>query len=251
MNREPSIQIIFERAQELLNQPYRGVGFTGHTEADQLLNDLSNRPHAYVLACLMDRQIPAERAWSIPYKIMSEFGDFEFATLLKADLETYTELFKRLSLHRFNAKMSEVFYEGIQRIHRHYEGDASLIWANNPSSATVVRRFLQFKGVGVKISTMATNILVRDFKIPIADKLCIDISPDVQVKRVFARLGLIDYGASNDELIYAVRELNPEYPGIFDLSAWEIGRTWCRPKQPDCEKCYLNQHCPKVGVAIE
>jgi endonuclease III len=199
----------------------------------------------------MDRQIPAERAWSIPYKIMCEFGNFDFSRLLSVDLDGYNALFDRLSLHRFNPKTADVFYEGPQRIHAHYEGDASRIWANNPHSATVVRRFLQFKGVGIKISTMATNILVRDFKIPMADRLCIDISPDVQVKRVFARLGIVDADASTDELIYAARELNPEYPGVFDLSVWEIGKKWCRPQRPKCNQCFLNQTCPKIGVQTQ
>ena len=61
------------------------------------------------------------------------------------------------------------------------------------------------------------------------DKICIDILPDVQVNIVFTRLGLILNDASNGELIFCARELNPNYPNIFDLSGREIGRKWCRP----------------------
>ena len=141
--------------------------------------------------------------------------------------------------------MAENFYLATHRIHTEYGDDASKIWEGNPKSATVVRRFLRFHGVGIKIATMAANILVRDFKISLSDKLCIDISPDVQVKRVFARLGLINSNVTNEELIYCARELNPEYPGIFDLSAWEIGRKWCRPTNPTCDECYMESNCPK------
>ena len=108
-----------------------------------------------------------------------------------------------------------------------------------------MRRFLEFKGIGIKIATMAANILARDFKIPMKDYINIDISPDVHLKRVFGRLGFISKDASNDELIYCARELNPMYPGIFDLPCWEIGRYWCRPNKLTCEKCYLSRYCNK------
>lgn len=239
-------EIIIERGNELLNQSKLDlVRFTDNIESDKLMNDLENKPHAYVLACIMDRQIKAERAWQIPYLISQEIGNFDFNELLKLDLDMLKQMFKNKNLHRFNDIMAKNFYEAIQLIHNKYNDDASNIWKDNPKSATIVKRFLAFKGVGVKIATMATNILARDFKIPMQDRICIDISPDVQVKRVFWRIGFIDKDSSNDELIYCARELNPEYPGIFDLSAWEIGRNWCRPNNPKCSECYLNKYCEK------
>ncbi len=201
--------------------------------------------HAFVLACVMDRQIKAERAWLIPYGISEEIKDFELSTLLRVNQEDMIEIFKRKSLHRFNKIMGENFYLAIQKIHNNYQSDASNIWKGNPRSATIVRKFLEFDGVGIKIATMAANILARDFKIPMKDYINIDISPDVHVMRVFKRLGFISKDASNDELIYCARELNPLYPGIFDLSCWEIGRYWCRPNELICEKCYLNKNCIK------
>ncbi len=246
MYQENIVEILVDRGNELFGSSRRKVTFTGNEEADNLLNNLNQSPHAYVLACVMDRQIKAERAWLIPYFISQDIGGFDFDRLLKLELNSLKEIFKRKSLHRFNDTMAENFYSAIQLIHRRYSNNASNIWKDNPKSATVVRRFLEFKGVGVKISTMAANILARDFKIPMQDKTCIDISPDVQVRRVFTRLGFISKGASNDEIIYCARELYPEYPGIFDSLVWEVGRKWCRPNNPNCGKCYLKQFCPKI-----
>lgn len=75
--------------------------------------------------------------------------------------------------------MAEFFFDAIQLIHKKYKDNASNIWKDKPKSATIVRRFLEFNGVGVKIATMAANILAREFKIPMQDRICIDISPDV------------------------------------------------------------------------
>ncbi len=244
-SKEKIVNILIEKGNELFKQPYKYIKFTKNKEADKLLNNLKDFPHAFVLACVMDRQIKAERAWLIPYEISEEIKNFEFSRLLRVNQEDIIEIFKRKSLHRFNKVMGENFYLAIQKIHNNYQDDVSNIWKGNPRSATIVRRFLEFDGVGIKIATMAANILAREFKIPMKDYINIDISPDVHVKRVFKRLGFTSKDASNDGLIYCARELNPMYPGIFDLSSWEIGRNWCRPNKPICEECYLNDYCIK------
>ena len=236
------------RGNKLLNQPYDTIKFTKVAEADKLLNDLTNHSHAFVLACIMDRQIKAEKAWLIPHRFRLLLGSFKFGRLKRLSRQEIRDYFRNNNLHRFNDQMADNFYYAIQDIEQKYNGFAANIWANSPRSATIVRRFLQFRGAGVKIATMAANILARDFKIPMADKYCIDISPDVQVKRVFIRLGLISQNSTNEELIYSARELNPDYPGIFDFSAWEIGRKWCRPTHAKCNDCYLRRHCPKIMI---
>ncbi len=243
--KEKIVDILIEKGNELFKQPYKYIEFTKNKESDKLLNNLKDFPHAFVLACAMGRQIKAERAWLIPYEISEEIKGFELSTLLRVNQEDIIEIFKRKSLHRFNKVMGENFYLALRKIHNNYQDDASNIWKGNPRSATIVRRFLEFDGVGIKIATMATNILAREFKIPMKDYINIDISPDVHVMRVFKRLGFISKDASNDELIYCARELNPMYPGIFDLSCWEIGRSWCRPNKTICEECYLNKNCMK------
>lgn len=239
-------EILIKRGEELVSQPYRKIKFTGDLEADDLLNDIVDYPHAFVLACVMDRQIKAELAWLIPYKVSQVIGGFEFSRLVSLELGKIKDIFVRRGLHRFNDIMSQNFYSAILRIHSKYDDDASNIWKRSPKSATIVRKFLQFQGVGIKIASMAVNILTRDFKIPVEDKLCIDISPDVHVKRVLSRLGFIDKDATAEEIVYFARELNPAYPVILDLSVWEIGKEFCRSRNPNCGGCYLQSRCPKI-----
>jgi endonuclease III len=235
---------LIQRGQHLFSEPATPVSFAKEKEADALLNDLANYPHAFVLACVMDRQINAARAWAIPYRLAQALGGFSLDRLLKVTPKRFKGLFVRLRLHRFPETMSRNFFEAVHRIQSEYDGRADRIWHGNPSSADVIFRFLEFDGVGPKIATMAANILARDFKIPLADHLSIDISADVQVRRVFWRLGLVREGAGTDEVIYRARALHPQFPGLMDFPAWEIGREWCRPVNPACHLCYMNISCP-------
>ena len=208
------------------------------------MNDLTAHPHAFVFGCLVDRQVRAERAWTLPAVLRARLGGFEFEQLTALTQDDWLEVMSTPTpAHRLPDTMATVLYRATQRIADHYEGNAARIWARTPSSATLVRRFLEFHGAGPKIATMATNILVRDFKVPLSDYRYVDLSADVQVRRVMARLGYVEEGCSTDVVIYAARELNPDFPGIFDLALWSIGRTVCRPTDPACGACELARWC--------
>lgn len=222
------------------------VHFVDNDDANAILNNLKIYPHAYVLACLMDRQIKAERAWIIPYEIYREINSFKFKDLENIPLKYIKDIFSKKQLHRFNDTMAEIFYYAIKDIRSKYNGNASNIWNNKPSSSAVVYRFLEFKGSGIKISTMAANILARQFRIPFSDYYSVDISPDVHIVRVMKRMGLVPKEANNDMVIYKARELNPDFPGIIDFSCWEIGRNWCKPRNPICSECIVKDECKKI-----
>lgn len=232
-------------------EKYR-VHFSENMEAHNLINNLEKYPHAYVLACLMDRQIKAEKAWEIPFKIKKQLGSFELNQIISNNEEFYSKLFQKHKLHRLTSEMGKIFYRGAMRIKEEYAGDATHIWKDKPSSAAVVYRFLQFNGCGIKIATMAANILVRQYGVELSDYASIDISPDVHVRRTMKRLGLIpningkaDFNKINELIIYTAREINPEYPGIIDYSLWDIGKKICRPQNPECNMCDLSEVCPK------
>ncbi len=238
-----------EHGKQLFNAPKQLVRFTVDEAANALLNDLTGHSHAFVLACVMDRQVKAERAWLIPYRFQQKLGgDFSIRKLASLTLPGVKKLMTDPEpLHRFTDKMSEFFHAAMQRVVHQYDGDASRIWGNKPSSADVVYRFLEFDGVGPKIASMAANILAREFKLPFADYYSIDISADVHVRRVLERLGLTTRDASVEQLIFRARGLYPEFPGLMDLPAWDIGRQWCRPKNPQCTACYLSNGCPTAA----
>ena len=244
MNEKPIRDRLVEHGEALFSAPKQLIQFTKVREADALLNDLTAHPHAFVLACVMDRQVKAEKAWLIPYRISKKLNGFSMALLRPLSRDAVSRLMKQPEpLHRFVDKMSGLFHSAVNRIADQYAGDAARIWSEKPSSAEVVYRFLEFDGIGPKIGSMAANILAREFKVPFADYFSIDISADVHVRRVFARLGLCAADATVEQVIYKAKALHPKFPGMMDLPTWEIGRNWCKSRAPECGGCYMKDLC--------
>lgn len=239
---------VIQEGWEYFNTPRKFVDYAdGIIPANIMINDIENQPHAFVIACLMDTQIKAERAWQVPYKLKQRIKSFEFdvlKSLSKEEISFYMS--EPTCLHRYINNKADCLYELIQRIDEVYKGDASRIWKGEPSSAEVVHHFREFKGFGQKLANMAANILAREFKIPFSDYRSIDISADRHVKRVLCRLGLIPMHPSTEQVIYIARKISPDYPGIIDLPLFYIGRDICHPTDPKCKKCPLEQHCAKI-----
>jgi endonuclease III len=58
------------------------------------------------------------------------------------------------------------------------------------------------------------------------------------------KLGFVEEGQGKPEIyVCAARDLNPAFPGIFDLALWELGRSVCRPTKPRCSQCAYEQAC--------
>ena len=205
-------------------------------------------PHLFVLCCLMDKQIDAGRAWNIPFEVCEFLNLWKVDELCAVSEQEYTELFNQKKLHRFNNGMPRVFKSAIMRIADNYHGNAAEIWNGNPSSASVVYRFLEFEGCGIKIATMATNLLHKGLGVTYSDYSSIDISPDVHVIRVMKRLGLIPYGQIKEKELatYKAREINPSYPGLIDGFFWFLGTEYCRPSSPRCKECPIKDICIKA-----
>lgn len=148
-----------------------------------------------MIACVMDRQVQAEKVWLAPNELKQRLGAFDIGFLGGLPLAAYERAMEWPSrLHRYYRSMACFVHDAVQRIGRQYGGDASAIWAGRPSSADVVARFVSLV-VGPKIAAMATNLLVRDMKVSLSDHRSIDISADPQVQRVFTRMGFIAAGS--------------------------------------------------------
>lgn len=150
-------------------------------------------------------------------------------------------------LHHYYKKMAKAVLNNANLIVKSYDGDASKIWKTETDPRVIQLKLRDFSWISQKKSSMATNILIRDFNLPVNSKKGIDVSFDRHVRRVFLRTGLVNID-SQYEIIMKARELSPEYPGELDYPAWRIGRYFCFPKKPNCGSCFLNVICPKLTL---
>ena len=54
-SKEKIVKVLKEKGKELFEKSHKNIEFTKIKEPDKLLNNLKDFPHAFVLACLMDR----------------------------------------------------------------------------------------------------------------------------------------------------------------------------------------------------
>lgn len=216
--------------------------FTPDPAANQLIYD---DPFAFLLAVIADMGIRAERAWALPYLLLKRLG-YLSAHELAADADAVRAAVQQEpKLHRFVNTIPDWLAHAAQIVLDHYHGDAAELWSDIPTAMELRRRLEVFPGIGQKKAAMAVEILARTLGVELKDLNGSDIAYDVHVRRVFLRTGLAERDGVNHMLAVA-RALHPERPGALDLPAWDIGRRWCRPTNPDCAACPLKSACPRL-----
>jgi uncharacterized HhH-GPD family protein len=196
---------------------------------------------------IFDQGIPADRAWNAPSELKKRIHHLDPHRIAKMKEKSLRKAIRhRKALHRFPNIMANYLIESSKLLVDRYRGKPENIWNDNPRAEDLQWRFDEFKGIGQKKSSMATNILVRHYGLSVRgiNRRGIDVSSDMHVRRVFLRTGIIDRDSVR-VTVDAARKLNPEYPGELDLPAWYIGRDFCHPKDPSCDKCPLTRVCSK------
>jgi endonuclease-3 len=229
-------------AKDVYKVPWKAGKFSQNERANEIINDIAKIPHAFVMACMLG-QFHNGKAWETLAHLEQRLGTLEIKKLSRLSQKDWEDIFlKPTLLHRFPHETAHFIFSAVQRIVKEYDGDASRLWSDSPSSATVIKRFLEFEGIGHKTSTMAVNILARYFKISMSDCYSIEITVDGRTKRVLSRMGIVD-SKKQKYIQLTVREMYPKYPGIFDPVFWEIGKFHCFPVRPDCAGCPVNELC--------
>jgi endonuclease-3 len=140
---QEAVEELKRRGRALQTAPREPIDFAKDARANELLNDLDRHPHAFVLACLMDRQYPAYKCWRIPTLVRDALGTFEVSRLARVSRGRYQRIFAGPpALHHLREEMAEIFAaalgaSGIQvtALHSHMLSESPRLffmhfWAN-------------------------------------------------------------------------------------------------------------------------
>jgi uncharacterized HhH-GPD family protein len=218
-------------------------GFSGRPEVDRWL---AEDPNAFLIGVLFTQGIPAERAWSGPWELRNRLGHLDVDRLARMSAEDVEKsLAASPALHRFRRTLPRYIVGAARHLEERWGGEASRIWAGEPSAEELTERLEAVPGIGHKKAAMAVEILIRTFGVAVREHEGARLPYDVQVRRVMLRTGLVDVD-DRAEMQAAAVEASPDRPSLIDLPLWLIGRHWCRPRAPLCDECRLGSVCPKL-----
>lgn len=100
---------------------------------------------------------------------------------------------------------------------------------------TNLNDLIVLKGIGRK----SANVIMREMKVPAEG-----IIADLHVIRVAPRIGLCDEAKDGNKVEKQLMQLLPkEIWGEIGMAISFLGRETCRPTNPKCSECSINEHC--------
>lgn len=216
--------------------------------------------NAFLLGVMLDRSIRAEAAWAAAERICDVLGDPERSEVLWEHLaelpSTRLRGFLRYgnggyAFHRHYKTFARLLPSAGRYMLDVYGGDPRVIWNGERDVDAVRDRLEAIPAIGPALARMAVLILARNHGLLGGRRARKSLAPkpDIMLKRVFRRTGLVGAPAHDQAIVDAARALARDFPAALDAPAWEIGRTWCKPARPRCSECPLVDVCPRVGLA--
>jgi len=212
-------------------------------EAALLVED---NPFAFALAAVLDRGTRSEIIWTVPYYLQQRIGDLSPELFVEMSVGDLERIFRGLPVRpRYITDAPITVKDLSELVIREYGGDAAKIWKGRTASY-VKATFQRIYGVGPGIASMIVLLLERCFGVCFSDidHRNMDVKPDVNIVRVFYKLGFISE-ENEKEALRAAQILSPDYPGALDPPTWIIGKKWCTQTNPRCHSCPLNEVCPR------
>jgi endonuclease III len=200
---------------------------------------------AFVLAIVAAVGVPADQAWTLPYLLGERLGGLSPALLAANPAAVRAAVQQPPRLHRFATVIPDWLVQTAEIVLARYGGRAARLWHDEPTAMELRRRLEGFPGVGPKRAATAVEILARDLRTPLRALSGNDVARNPDLRRVLLRTGL----ARQDEvshMVAAAAALDRSRSAVVGVPAWDIGRRWCRPADPDCPACPLRAVCGRL-----
>lgn len=234
---------------------------------------------APLIGTICDQEIDTDTAWSIPLHLSnwlkSRAMDFKASTIanlgeskIKNFLwdfmkDKWPSKMRKEKRKKWLENMSTWIIESCKKVRDSYENNLDNLFKimNGKLSPPLIYLSLRkFKGIGPKKASM----VARDFALGMWDwyegvkerldregveldvkgAQLTDTPIDVHVKRVFKRVGLVQWEAMpSQDYQNLVKLIYPEAPGAVDILVWNIGKEYCKNWNPNCSRCVLNNTC--------
>ena len=208
------------------------------------LSDLDGAPadkkraNKFILGAILNYQMRAHLVWENARRFAEDIlGDPDdlWAAILAIPAWDSEAVFRKYGLHRFAVGHFRVRRIG-QRIRREYSGDSREIWRNQTAGQVLER--LKDLQLGAQISRMVVGALSDTGQISGVGEL----KADLHVRRVLGRV-FAGERVSVAEAHRVANEMIPRRSWMLDAPLYLLGKSRCRPTNPDCEGCYLRQEC--------
>lgn len=134
-----------------------GLTITGDPAADRVLDE---HPFGLLTAMLLDQQVPMERAFAGPARILERFGSLDPTDIAAADPEAFAELCATPpAVHRFPGSMAGRIQALAAHVVSEYDGDAARIWTEAGSGRELLGRLQALPGYGKQKAQIFTALL--------------------------------------------------------------------------------------------
>jgi uncharacterized HhH-GPD family protein len=123
------------------------IPITGDEAADRLLEE---DPLALLVGMLLDQQVPMEWAFRGPATLKERLGGrFDAGTIAAMSEDDVVALCsEKPAIHRFPAAMGRRIHALCLDLVAHYDGDASRLWADDPTAEVLYARLRELPGYG-------------------------------------------------------------------------------------------------------
>ena len=142
-----------------------GIHFWGD-ERDDLVN---TDPLAFLIAMLLDQQVPLSWAFDGPNRIVDRTGQpLEAASVAAMDPDSFAEMAaQKPAIHRYHRSMAGRIQALCAHVEAEWDGDPSRMWSDDIDAVTIVARLSALPGFGPEKVKITIAALVKRFGIAV------------------------------------------------------------------------------------